>query len=94
MSGHRELKAGDRVRLLHVPPGCLARRDRERREGVEDAGWTADTIERILRQDPNVTVDRVDAYGHPWFNYNLAGDDGTAEEHTLAITVDGWWTLA
>ena len=68
-------------------------REHEIREGVEDAGYTADAIERILQQDPVVTIDRIDEYGQPWFNYNLIGPSGAIEEHTLTFTEEGTWIL-
>ena len=59
------LKVGDRIRLLCVPQRDLEQRERELREGLEYAGWTADTIARILAQDPVVTIAQIDEYGQP-----------------------------
>ena len=69
-------------------------REHEIREGVEDAGYTADAIERILQQDPVVTIDRIDEYGQPWFNYNLVRSNGRIAEHTLAVVEDDSWVPA
>jgi hypothetical protein len=91
MPDHKILKPGDRIRLLRVPAPDLEQREREIREGLEDAGWTADTIERILIQGPLVTIDRIDEYGYPWFDYELKRDDGTVEYHSLAIYDDESW---
>ena len=44
------LRPGDRIRLVSVPAGDLAQRDRELAERSEDAGWTANTLERIIAQ--------------------------------------------
>jgi hypothetical protein len=55
------------------------------------AGWTADTLERISATDPVVTIDRVDEYGAPWFEYELTGADGEPEYHSLTITDDESW---
>jgi hypothetical protein len=58
------------------------------------AGWTAGTIERILRRDPVVTIDRIDEYGQPWFNYRLPGEDGRPQWHALALIEDESWEMA
>jgi hypothetical protein len=89
----RKLRAGDRVRLLRVPEADLRQRKEEVRRGAEMAGWTADTLERILALDPVVTIDHVDEYGAPWFNYELIGEDGQPEHHSLTITEDESWEL-
>ena len=94
MPDRTTLKIGDRIRLLRVPAHDSEQRKRELREGVEDAGWTADTIEKIIRQDPIVTIDRIDECGQPWFNYNLVRQDGGVHEHTLAIMDNESWTTA
>jgi hypothetical protein len=49
MPDHTALKVGDRIRLVTVPEADLQQRERELREGAQDAGWTADTIERIIK---------------------------------------------
>ena len=51
-----QLKIGDRIRLLRISQGDLEQRERELCAGAEDGGWTADTIERIIAQDPVVTI--------------------------------------
>jgi hypothetical protein len=87
----QELRAGDRVRLLLVPESDLRQREEEVRRGAEMAGWTADTLERILAVDPVVTIDHVDEYGAPWFRYELLDSDGRVEHHSLTITDDESW---
>jgi hypothetical protein len=94
MPDRTKLKIGDRIRLLRVPAGDLEQRERELREGVEDAGWTADTIERILGQDPVVSISSIDEYGLPWFEYELKTADGKIEAHSIAIMEDESWCLA
>ncbi len=54
------------------------------------AGWTADTIERIIATDPVVTIHRIDEYGAPWLEVELRGGDGT-EHHSLMILDDDSW---
>ncbi len=88
------LKVGDRIRLLAVPEGDLKQREREIAEGeLDDPGWTADTIERIIAQDAVVTIERIDEYDLPWFDYQLRRDHGMVEEHTIAIVDDESWEL-
>jgi hypothetical protein len=87
----RTLKAGDRIRLICVPESDLQQRERELQDGAEMAGWTADTLERILNLDPAVTIDRVDEQGMPWFEYELVGEDGRIEYHSLGIAEDESW---
>lgn len=87
----RTLKPGECIRLLCVPESDLRQRERELRDGAEMAGWTADTLERILSLDPVVTIDHVDEYGMPWFAYELVGDDGRIEYHSLGIAEDESW---
>ena len=90
MPDPRKLKPGDKIRLLVVPDADLEQRRCEIEKVLSDAGWTASTIENILAQDPIVTIDRIDEYGFPWFDYNLNGADGV-EEHSLAISDDYSW---
>lgn len=94
MPDRTQLKIGDRIRLLRVPQGDLEQRERELREGTEDAGWTADTIERIIAQYPVVTISSIDEYGYPWFEYELKSASGEIEYHSLAIMEDESWCMA
>ncbi len=80
MPDRTKLKIGDRIRLTRVPAGV--------------SRWTATTIRAILRQDPVVTIDRIDEYGQPWFNYNLARPNGRVAELTLAVMDDESWVPA
>jgi hypothetical protein len=91
MPDRTRMKVGDRIRLLRVPPGDLEQRERELREGREYAGWTADTLERIIAQDPVVTIVEIDEWGYPWFRYDLRREDGTVEEHSVAVMEDDSW---
>ena len=86
----RTLRAGERIRLLCVPESDLRQRKRELCDGVEMPGLTADTLERIIRLDPVVVIDRVE-YDMPWFDYEVVGDDGFIEYHSLGICDDESW---
>jgi hypothetical protein len=87
----RTLKEGDKIRLLCVPESDREQREQELQSSSEMAGWTADTLERILNIDPEVVIDRVDEYGAPWFHYELVAADGTIEYHSLTITDNESW---
>lgn len=93
MPDRTNLKIGDRIRLLRVPAADVAQRQRELRERADAAGWTADTIERIIAQDPVVTISSIDEYGRPWFDYELKSDDRQVEYHSIAIMEDESWCL-
>ena len=86
----RTLKPGERIRLLCVPESDLQQRDRELRVGVEEAGLTANTLERIMSLDPVVTIDRVE-YDMPKFDYEFVGEDGFNEYGTIGICDDESW---
>ena len=88
-----KLKPGDQIRLLSVPQSDLLQRTREIRDGLDDTGWTADTLERILAQNPVVVISQVDEYGQPWFEYNLMDDSGEIEEHSIAIMDEESWEI-
>jgi hypothetical protein len=94
MPDRTKLKIGDRIRLLHVPQGDLEQRERELRDRTEAAGWTADTIERIIAQDPVVSISSIDEYGLPWFEYEFRSASGKIEHHSLAIMEDESWCMA
>ena len=94
MPDRAKQKIGDRIRLLRVPTLDLAQRERELREGAEDAGSTADTIERIIALDPVVAISQIDEWGYPWFEYELIGDDGQIHYHSIAIMDDESWCYA
>jgi hypothetical protein len=87
----RELQVGDRVRLLRVPEADLRQRVQDLRDGAGMAGWTAETLERIMALDPVVTIDEVDEYGVPWFHCELTDENGAIEHHGLTITEDDSW---
>lgn len=94
MPDRTKLKIGDRIRLLRVPQLDLEQRERELRDKVEHAGWTANTIERIIAQDPVVTISWIDDFVSPWFEYALKDDDGEIEHHSLAMMEDESWCMA
>ena len=91
MPDRTKLQPGDRIRLLHIPDFDVQQRRRELRAGTENAGWTADTLQRILDADPVVQISHVDEFGTPWFEYELTAVDGVIEYHSIAILDDDSW---
>ncbi|MFM9065341.1 MAG: hypothetical protein ACKOOI_20235 [Pirellula sp.] len=55
------------------------------------AGWTADTIERIIESQPIVTISRIDEYGSVWYDIALIMVDGETHEHSLIVYADDTW---
>jgi hypothetical protein len=91
MPDPRSLKIGDRIRILSVPQKDLEQRERELAEKAEMAGWTANSIERIIEQSPVVRISRIDEYGCAWYETSIIGPDGTEENHSLIVyDVDTW----
>lgn len=91
MPNRAQLREGDRIRLLCVPAFDLQQRQRELHEGMEDAGSTATTIERIIAEDPIVEIVEIDRYGTPWFERELTASDGAVEYHSVAVLDDDSW---
>ncbi|MHB0955148.1 MAG: hypothetical protein ACYC0X_02095 [Pirellulaceae bacterium] len=91
MPDPKTLRVGDRIRILRVPDADLRQRENEIADGVEMAGWTADSIERIIAQLPIVRIWQIDEYGCVWYEASIVGPDGTKEEHTLIVYDDDTW---
>lgn len=85
------LRIGDRIRILCVPPSDLQQREREIAEKTEMAGWTADSIERIISQTPVVSISRIDEDGSVWYDASIVGPDGQEELHSLIVYDDDTW---
>ncbi len=89
----KNLKIGDTIRILKVPEGDIEQRKREIAEGKDNPGWTANTIELIIAQNPIVKIDTIDDYGRPWYICDIIVN-GELETHTLAMNEDDLWELA
>lgn len=74
-----------------MPQADLEQRVQEVGDGAVMAGWSADTIERIIASDPVVVMDHIDEYGCPYFESQLSAADGEIEFHTLSITDGDSW---
>jgi len=85
------LQVGDRIRILRVPASDLRQRESEIASGAEMAGWTADSIERVIAQTPIVQVSHIDEYGCVWYETTIIGPDGTEEHHSLIVYDDDTW---
>jgi len=87
----KTLKIGDRIRILGVPENDVDQRATEIASGTEMAGWTADSIERIIAQTPVVQISEIDEYGCVWYETTIIGSDGTEESHSLIVYDDDTW---
>jgi hypothetical protein len=85
------LRVGDRIRILRVPDADLRQRENEIASNAEMAGWTADTIERVILQTPVVRISRVDEDGCVWYDTTITGPEGREEEHSLILYDDDTW---
>jgi hypothetical protein len=91
MPNPNTLRVGDRIRILRVPASDLRQRENEIASGAEMAGWTADSIERVIAQNPIVQVSHIDEYGCVWYKTTIIGPDGTEELHSLIVYDDDTW---
>ncbi len=87
----KNIHVGDGIRILRVPDADLKQREDEIARGADMAGHTADTIDRILAENPIVKIWQIDEFGYPWYEVSLIADDGEPEEHTLMVYDDGTW---
>ena len=93
MPDPKTLRIGDRIRILRVPDADLRQREREIASNAELAGWTADSIERIIAQSPVVQISRIDDDGSVWYDATIIGLAGKEEEHSLIVYNDDTWEL-
>lgn len=84
----KDLRAGDRIRLLHVPEPDL--KDRENAQQGSDWIPTATVLEYLIATRPVVTISGIDAWGMPWFDAHLVWN-GEDQHHTIAIFDDDSW---
>ena len=91
MPNPQTLRVGDQIRILRVPDNDLGQRENEIASGVEMAGWTANSIERVISQSSIVRICQIDEYGCVWYEASIIGPDGTEKEHTLIVYDDDTW---
>lgn len=86
----KQLRTGDRVRLIELPHADLE----AYKSGSKYLQETLDVIQRMIDSGKVLTVEQVDEYGHPWVGISFVNDHGETEEHTLTITDDKSWIPA
>jgi len=86
----KQLRAGDRVRLIELPQADLE----AYKSGSKYLQETLDVIQRMIDSGKVLTVEQVDEYGHPWVGISFVNDLGETEEHMLTITDDDSWIPA
>lgn len=64
MPDHKTLRVGDRIRLIGVLEADQHQRILELSEQTEMPGWSADTIERIIKLNTPVIISKIDEFGH------------------------------
>ena len=79
----RELRVGDRIRVVRMP------------SGVDAPGYTfhRDTrrlYQRLIDRHRPSRVSEVDELGLPWIRCRFLSEDGFGEHHWLAINDDSW----
>ncbi|MGI8981922.1 MAG: hypothetical protein ACR2FY_22040 [Pirellulaceae bacterium] len=74
-----------------MPESDLRQRENEIASGAKMAGWTADSIERIIAQTPIVQISQIDEYGCVWYETSIIGNDGREENHSLIVYDDDTW---
>ena len=92
MPDRTQLKVGDKIRILSVPQADLDQRVEERKYGLEDAGWTADTIERIIAECLVVEIEEVELIDDTrlaWFSVEFLTDsENSPDIHWIAVMED------
>ena len=92
MPDPKTLQIGDRIRILRVPQSDLQLRGTEIATSIEMPGWTADSIQRIIKQTPVVRISLIED-GCVWYETTILGPDGTEEIHSLIIYDDDTWEV-
>ncbi|MBD3675346.1 MAG: hypothetical protein HUJ26_17670 [Planctomycetaceae bacterium] len=95
MPDRNQLNVGDKIRILCVPQADLDQREDELKRGLDDAGWTADTIERNIAVCPIVEIEEIEVIEETrlaWYSIEFPTDSAeTAEIHRIAIMDDDSW---
>jgi hypothetical protein len=84
MKAHwRELKVGDRIRIVRLPtdwtrPGYYVHRD------------TRSAYKKLIARRRPVRVCEIDAWGLPFVRFRFRRKDSTWEHHWLAVNDDSW----
>ncbi len=79
----RELRVGDRVRVVRMPSGIDA-------PGYVFHRATRHLYQRLIDRRRSSRVFEVDERGLPWMRCRFRGKDGSWVYHWLAINDDSW----
>jgi len=79
----RNLKVGDRVRLVHFPTEYLPRHALHRE--------TRQLYKRLLARRRSVRVNKIDELGMPWIRCQFRRKNGRWEYHGLLIGTESGW---
>jgi hypothetical protein len=79
----RELRVGDRVRIIRMPWDADA-------PGYFFAPETRRLYRKLIARNRPSRVFQIDEYGLPWISCRFRRKNGTWEVHWLAINDDSW----
>src|SRR5262245_54202589 len=79
----RELKVGDRIRLVEEPPEW-------RRPGYHVPTVTRRLVRRLIACRRALRIYEVDEWGSPWIRCRFRGTTGGWEHHFLSVREGGW----
>jgi hypothetical protein len=79
----RELRVGDRVRIVRMPSDADA-------PGFYFAPETRRLYKKLIARNRSVRVFKIDADGLPWIACRFRRRNATWEYHWLAINDDSW----
>jgi hypothetical protein len=79
----RDLRAGDRIRLVRMPSEFG-------RPGYQLHRSTRRVYERLIERRRPLRVYEVDEWGLPWIACRFRQQDGSWAYHFLAFNHDGW----
>jgi hypothetical protein len=79
----RDLRVGDRVRIVRMPSDADA-------PGITFHAETRRLYKRLIARRRSVRVFEIDEWGLPWIRCRFRLKDGRWEYHWLAINDDSW----
>ncbi len=85
MPDWKKLRVGDRIRIIAVPAGDQAQYKETKRT------FTVRVLWRLIAKRTIVTINRIDEYAHPWFDYTFKNHRGRLEYHSLTVCDDDSW---
>ena len=92
---YKALRVGNKIKLIKIPQIDIEQRERELQNKSDMPGLTADTLEKILENNPVVRISEIDELGNPWFDYELLDNEGVRHYHSIRIIDnDSWEYLA